>query len=141
MAVNIGGAVVLDGDFDAWKTGSEHTQDGREVVESDGVNGDNFECTCGRLGKVGDANLDVLKNGENISGCLVKELTLGGECDAVPKAFEQGDAKSLLEGTDLLRDSALGDLIESRSSGKSTCGNEVAKDFERLDLHGLGCLI
>jgi len=127
--------VVFDGDLDPGKTGAELAKDGGEVMESDGVNGDESESAGGGLRKAGDADMDVLEDIEDVARGLVEQLSFRREGDATAKAFEQGNAESFFERTDLLRDGALRDLIEGCGSGEPAGGNEVAKDFERLDLH------
>ena len=105
-------------------------------MQADGVNGGDAEGSGCGLRKAGDADMDVLEDIEDVARGLVEQLSFRREGDATAKAFEQGNAESFFERTDLLRDGALGDLIERCGAGEPAGGNEVAKDFERLDLHG-----
>ncbi len=136
VSVDVGGAVIFDGHFDPGESGSEVAEDGGEIVESDGMDGDDAEGTGGGLWEAGDPDLDVFEDIEDVACGLVEEFAFWGEGYAATESFEEGDTELFFERTDLLRDGALRDFIEGRSSGEPACGNEVAKDFERLDLHG-----
>lgn len=97
MTIDICGALVLDGDFDARESRAKLAKDGGKVVKSDGVDCDDSERAGGGLGETGDADVNVLKDIEDVAGGLIKELTLRGESDAATETFEEGDAKSLFQ--------------------------------------------
>ncbi len=105
-------------------------------MQADGVNGGDAEGSGCGLRKAGDTDVNIFEDVEDVASGLVEQFTFGGERYAAPESLEEGHAETFFERTDLLRDGALRDLIEGCGSGEPAGGNEVAKDFERLDLHG-----
>jgi len=138
VAVDVGGAVVFGRDFDARESRAELAKDGWQVVQADGVNGGDAKGSGCGLGKAGDSDVNVFEDIEDVASGLVEQFSFRGEGYAAAESFEEGHTKTFFERTDLLRDGALGDLIERCGAGEPAGGNEVAKDFERLDLHGVG---
>ena len=78
---------------------------------------------------------EVSVNLEDLAAGLKKRPALVSEREVAPSAIHEHDLELVFDGADLLADGTLRDPVDDGGFREAAGVGEVAKDFERIDIH------